>query len=112
MTGPEKIAEATKTLNDIKKNIQEKYDGVMGKIDKYTKEIDETIANKQNQSKEWVDKKVDRLKKKIRELTQKITEWLERKLNDAQAWLDNVKKDIEDFIKELLMSMVLAIAGV
>ena len=112
MTGAEKIAEATQTLGDIKANIQEKYDKVMGKIDGYMKQIDETIANAQKQSQQWVDKKVAKLKAKIQELTDKITAWLNKKLEQAQAWLDNVKKEIEDFIKELLMSMILAIAGV
>lgn len=112
MTGPEKISEAIQTLADIKANIQNKYDIVMGKIDKYIKEIDETIANAQNHSKEWVNKKVNKLKEKVNELTNNITAWMEQKLKDAQAWLDNVKKEIEDFIKELLTSMVLAIAGV
>lgn len=112
MTGPEKIAEAMQTLADIKANIQKKYDDIMGKVNKYMKEIDETIANAQNQSKEWVDKKVNKLKEKVKDLTDKITAWMKQKLKDAQAWLDNIKKEIEDFIKELLMSMVLAIAGV
>lgn len=111
MTGAEKISEATKTLSDIKKNIQEKYDRVIGRIDKYTKEIDETIADK-TKSDQAKDKKIAKLKQKIKDLTNDINAWLEQKLKDAQVWLDNIKKEIEDFIKELLMSMVLAIAGV
>lgn len=112
MTGPEKIAEAMQTLADIKANIQKKYDDVVVRIDGYLKQIDETIANERNQSKEWVDKKVTDLKKKVQDLTDTITAWMEQKLKDAQAWLDNIKKEIEEFIAELLMSMVTAIAGV
>ena len=112
MTGADKISEAMQTLADIKANIQEKYDKIMGKIDKYLAQIDEVIANAQNQSKEWVDKKVEKLKEKIKDLTDKITAWMEQKLKDAQAWLDNIKKEIEEFVAELLLSMVKAIAGV
>lgn len=112
MTGQEKIAEAMQTLADIKANIQKKYDDVIVRIDGYLKQIDETIANERNQSKEWVDKKVTDLKKKVQDLTDTITAWMEQKLKDAQAWLDNIKKEIEEFIAELLMSMVTAIAGV
>lgn len=112
MTGADKISEAMQTLADIKANIQEKYDKIMGKIDEYLVQIDEVIANAQNQSKEWVDKKVEKLKEKIKDLTDKITAWMEQKLKDAQAWLDNIKKEIEEFVAELLLSMVKAIAGV
>ena len=112
MTGADKISEAMQTLADIKANIQEKYDKIMGKIDAYLVQIDEVIANAQNQSKEWVDKKVEKLKEKIKDLTDRITAWMEQKLKDAQAWLDNIKAEIEEFVAELLLSMVKAIAGV
>lgn len=112
MTGADKISEAMQTLAEIKANIQEKYDKVMNRIDEYLSQIDEVIINAQNQSKEYIDKKVAKLKGKINDLTNKITAWMEQKLKEAQAWLDNIKAEIEEFVAELLLSMVNAIAGV
>lgn len=112
MTGADKISEAMQTLAEIKANIQEKYDKVMNRIDEYLSQIDEVIINAHNQSKEYIDKKVAKLKGKINDLTNKITAWMEQKLKEAQAWLDNIKAEIEEFVAELLLSMVNAIAGV
>lgn len=112
MTGPEKIKEATETVNDIKQTIQEKYDKVMGKIAEYQSEIQRVLSEASYHSQKWINDKIGTIKSKIEKLTNDAKKWMEEQLQKAQNWLAEVQKDIENFIKELLASMILAIAGV
>lgn len=112
MTGPEKIAEATKTVNDIKTRIQDKYDRIMGKIETYQQDLRQLALEADKHSKQWINEKTAKIKSKIEKLKSDVEEWLQTKMKEAQDWLAEVQKEIQDFIKELLASMILALAGV
>lgn len=111
MTQSEKIQNLTEDFQLIKSTIQEKYDKVMSKIMEYQEKIDTIITNAMNQTKQWVDKQIKKIKEKIKILTDKIKVWLEEQLRKAQEWMDNIKKEIEDFIAQLLLSIVEAMLG-
>ena len=112
MTGTEKIVEATKTVNDIKQTIQKKYDKTMEKIAFYQSEIQRVLSEASYHSQKWINDKIETIKSKIQELMNKVKKWMEEQLKKAQDWLTEVQNDIEEFIKDLLVSMVLAIAGI
>lgn len=112
MTGAEKIVEATKIVNDIKQTIQKKYDKVMSKIAEYQSEIQRVLSEASYHSQKWINDKIETIKSKIEKLTNDAKKWMEEQLQKAQNWLTEVQNDIEEFIKDLLISMVLAIAGI
>ena len=105
--GAQKIVELTNTLADIKKNIQNKYDKVMGRIEDLQKKRDE-IENTTNQSPNWIEKKKKSIQKKIDDLLVNLEDWLIQQSEKAQAWLDEVKADITNMIANLLLSMAKA----
>ena len=111
MTGAEKIAEIGQQLAEIKKNIQEKYDKVMGKVEEFQEKL-KVIDTMVGQSKEWIDKQKKKIQKKIEELTTKIKTWLQTQFDKAQAWMDNIKNEITAFIAKLLTAPILALAGI
>jgi F0F1-type ATP synthase membrane subunit b/b' len=112
MTGQEKIVEVVKQVEEIKSNIQKKYDKIMGKIAECQEKLNEIIQNAQKNSQVWVEKQKTKIMNKINMLKKKIEDWLKTQMEKAQAWLDNIKQEIMDFIAKLLMSMVLAITGI
>lgn len=112
MTGAEKIVEATKTVNDIKQTIQKKYDKTMEKIAFHQSEIQRVLSKASYHSQKWVNDKIETIKSKIQELMNKVKKWMEEQLKKAQDWFTEVQNDIEEFIKNLLVSMVLAITGI
>ena len=109
MTGAEKIADIMKQVNDIKAKIQEKYDRVMAKVDLIQQEILKLEENVNN-SIMWVEAQKAKLEAKMKKLMQDIQDWMNLQLQKAQEWLDGVKKEIEDFILELALSMLKALA--
>ena len=112
MNGAEKTARSVKDFNDIKQKIEEKYNKVMGKIAKYQQDIIDLYNNSVGRSVEWVNRKIQDLKDKINDLKEKAQKWLMKKLQEAQRWLDNVKKEIEDFLKDLLVSMIESLSNI
>lgn len=108
MTGPEKIVEITNQVIEIKNNIQKKYDRVIGKINGLIEKQAKIVANAAAQSIYWVEKQKNKIQAKIDKLTQDIKDWLNKQLEKVQTWMNNVKKEITDFIKDLLMSPILA----
>lgn len=111
MTGAEKISEATQNLADIKDKIQQKYDTVMGKIEKLQTKMEEIYKNTVGHSQQWVDEKVQLIKGEIERMMNDVKAWMDKQLQKAQEWLDGIKKEIEDFLKELIASMINALAG-
>lgn len=111
MTGAEKIQEVMTQLNEIKKNIQDKYDKVMGKVGELQEKLS-VIDNAVGQSKQWIDKQKKKIQTKIDDLTKKITDWLKEQLEKAQAWMDKIKEEITQMIADLLLTPVLALAGI
>lgn len=111
MTQEEKLQKLTEDFQTIKSTIEEKYNKVMSKIQEYQEKIDIIITNAMNQTQQWIDKQINKIKGKIKTLTDKIKAWLEEQLRKAQEWMDNVKKEIEEFITQLLLSMVEAMLG-
>ena len=68
MTGQEKILEVIEQVNEIKNNIQKKYDKIMGKIAEYQEKLNEVIQNAQKNSEIWVEKQKKKImNKKVRE---------------------------------------------
>lgn len=108
MTGPEKIVEITNQVIEIKNNIQKKYDRVIGKINELIETQAKIVANAAAQSIYWVEKQKNKIQGKIDKLTQDIKDWLNKQMEKVQTWMNNVKKEITDFIKDLLMSPILA----
>lgn len=108
MTGPEKIQETTEQVVEMKNNIQKKYDGVIDKINGLIEKQAKIVANVAAQSIYWVEKQKNKIQAKIDKLTQGIKDWLNKQMERVQTWMNNVKKEIMDFIKDLLMSPILA----
>lgn len=111
MTGTEKIQEVMNQLNEIKKNIQDKYDKIMDKVGGLQEQLIQ-VQNSTNQSPQWIDKQKKKIQTKIDDLTKKITTWLEEQLKKAQAWLDGIKEEITQMISDLLLTPALAMAGI
>ena len=112
MTGVGKIQEVTTQLNEIKKNIQDKYDKVMGKVGKLQEKLKAVEENAVGQSKQWIDKQKKKIQTKIEGLTKKITEWLKDQMEKAQSWMDKIKEEITQMIADLSLAPVLALTGI
>lgn len=111
MTGAEKIQEVMTQLDEIKKNIQNKYDKVVGKVEELQKKLS-VIDNAIGQSKQWIDKQKKKIQTKIDDLTGKIRTWLEDQMKKAQSWMDKIKEEITQMIANLLLAPVLALTGI
>lgn len=111
MTGQEKIQEITNQLNEIKKNIQDKYDKIMSKVSDLQEKLQE-INNSVGQSQQWIEKQKKKIQSKIDELTSKITDWLKEQMAKAQKWMDGVKDEIMQMIADLLLTPILAMVGI
>lgn len=111
MTGAEKIQEVASQLAEIKKNIQDKYDKIMGKVGDLQEKL-KVVENSANQSKQWIDTQKKKIQTKIDELTKKITDWLNAQLEKAQAWMDGIKEEITQMISDLIQTPKLALAGI
>lgn len=111
MTGAEKIQEVASQLAEIKKNIQDKYDKIMGKVGDLQEKL-KVVENSANQSKQWIDAQKKKIQTKIDELTKKITDWLNAQLEKAQAWMDGIKEEITQMIADLIQTPLLALAGI
>ena len=109
MTGAEKIAAATRTVIEIKQNIQKKYDRVMDKIQRIKEDIDKISGDVRNHTEGWINEQKEILQSKIDKLKQTINNWIQEQLRKAQEWLDEIKKEITDFLMELAASMLLAL---
>lgn len=111
MTGQEKIQEVMNQLTEIKNNIQDKYDKIMGKVGELQEKL-KVIENAAGQSKQWIDKQKKKIQTKIDDLTKKITDWLKDQMEKAQKWMDGIKEQIMQMIADLLLTPVLALAGI
>ena len=111
MTGAEKIQEVMTQLDEIKKNIQNKYDKVMGKVEELQEKLS-VIDNAIGRSKQWIDKQKKKIQAKIDDLTRKIRTWLEDQMKKAQSWMDKIKEEITQMIANLLLAPVLALTGI
>ena len=109
-SGAERISEVANTFNDIKKNIQDKYDKVAGRVEKLQKESDE-LDNANNQSPVWIEKQKKKIQSKIDTLLKNLENWLFDQLEKAQKWMDNMTKELTKIITDVLSAPLIAMMG-
>lgn len=112
MGGLDKIQETMDTLNEIKTNIQTKYDGIMSKIVTLQTELSELPAKSKNHSEQWLNDQKVKLQSKIERYEQTAKEWIDQQLKKAQEWVDEIVNEIQAFILELAKSMITSFAGI
>lgn len=105
MTVAEAIEEANAKIEDIKS----KYNRMMDRIQEIRDEIDETITNALNKSKQWVEQKVKWLTDKLNEYIEKASAWMQRVQEAINQWLDNLKKKIEAQIQRYIEKELMSI---
>ena len=98
--------ETQETFNEIKTQIEEKYQKMIDKISSVQKEIDDAIYKYANKSQEWIDKKIKMLTNKLNEYKKIAEDWLKTQMNKLREWV----KSIEDAIKEWIEKQIANLA--
>lgn len=103
------LQDLNNTYEEIKQNIQSKYDKVIGEIAELDKKIQDLYTNSTNNSKQWINQQISIIKNKINKKKEALEKWLKQKLEDAQKWLDGVMDMIKQKIADMIISMLNAL---
>ena len=101
MNGASKKIEAMQTLNDIKNNIQSKYDKIMKRIGALKNELDKLDDASKSHSELWVKERRKTINDKIDRLTNDSKKWQDEQLKKAQNWLSNVESEANNSVIDL-----------
>lgn len=108
----EKLQSISDTLIEIKKNIQNEYDGMLKKIEKYENELIELDNKFPNNSKQFREEKRKQLQNKIDSYKNDLEKWIDTQSNNAQKWFDSAMEPIKKSIEENIKSMITALTGI